>query len=388
MASSSSPPALSGRPSAFQHLITQPSSSTLGRALVEAARGVGRTWPNPPVGCVIVDEAGEPVAADRATAAVAAGPPIVARGFHAKAGERHAEVVALDDLIEREGPGAARGKTVVVTLEPCAHHGRTPPCVDRLIAERVARVVVGTVDPNPKVNGGGIARLRAAGIDVVVADPDVYDDARRCQALISPFARSMKSAWVSPRPYVVLKVATSLDGKMATRTGASRWITGSESRALVHRLRDACDAVVTGSGTILADDPALTVRDVAGRDPLRVVLDRRGRAADTARVFADGNAVSLSSPTIAEALAALHARGLTSVLIEAGPALASSFLQASDMIDELWWFQAPVVVGGDGLDVFGSLNVETMDQARRFDVVARVACGADQLTLLRPLASS
>lgn len=347
--------------SAFQHLITEPPAGFLGEALREAVRGVGRTSPNPAVGAVVVKDGA-----------------IIGRGFHARAGDRHAEVVALDDVNANVGVGAAAGSVVYVTLEPCGHHGRTPPCVDRLIAERVARVVVGTVDPNPKMNGQSLQKLRDHGIDVEIASGD---GALWSQALLLPFASSI----VRQRPHVVLKVATSLDGKVATRTGSSRWITGAESRRLVHRLRDACDAVATGSGTIIADNPALTVREVAGRNPLRVVFDRRHRAAKDAAVFADAHHVVIDSAVVDSAadlaMPLLHRRHIASLLVEAGPALATAFLRAG-LVDELWWFHAPIVVGGDGASVFAGLDVDDINAALAFDVVAGVDCGRDRLTVL------
>ncbi|MDP2339616.1 MAG: bifunctional diaminohydroxyphosphoribosylaminopyrimidine deaminase/5-amino-6-(5-phosphoribosylamino)uracil reductase RibD [Deltaproteobacteria bacterium] len=358
-------------PSAFDHLLppTTPTAPTaLNAALLEAVKGVGRTRPNPPVGCVIVDDDVQKEQSAAGTEADA----IIARGFHHKAGERHAEIVALDEL----PPGRAKGKTVVVTLEPCTYQGRTPPCVDRLVREGVGRVVVGAIDPNPRVRDQGVQRLRAAGVDVVVASGA---EALRCQALVAPFATTL----THQRPYVVLKIASSLDGKVATRTRSSRSITGAPSRALAHRLRDAVDAVVVGAGTVLADDPALTVRDAAGRDPLRVILDRQGRVGHEARVFADENVLVLPSPTIAEALAELHGRGLLAVLVEAGPRLAGAILQAG-VVDELWWFHAPIVVGSDGISAIGDRLLDDINLAPRFHVVTRVDVGEDTLTVMRP----
>jgi diaminohydroxyphosphoribosylaminopyrimidine deaminase/5-amino-6-(5-phosphoribosylamino)uracil reductase len=358
--------------------------AALQAAVAEAVRGVGRTAPNPPVGCVLLDGAGV----------------VVARGFHARAGEPHAEVNALNALIAERGPGAARGLTAVVTLEPCAHHGRTPPCADRLVAEGVARVVVGTLDPNPRVDGRGVTRLRAAGIEVVVADGEA---AQACTALLAPFARSMSTT--PDRPWVVLKTATSLDGRVATRTGASRFITGPASRQLVHALRDAVDAVVVGASTTLIDDPALTVRDVHRgdgspvRDPLRVVLDRRCTVPVTARVFDPPGAlllhdakatpkplvgverVGLDDFGIPSALSVLRARGVSSVLVEAGPRLAAAFI-AARAVDELWWFHAPILIGADGAAAVGELGVAALADAPTCEAWHHMALGADSLTVL------
>jgi diaminohydroxyphosphoribosylaminopyrimidine deaminase/5-amino-6-(5-phosphoribosylamino)uracil reductase len=379
--------------SAFAHLLPSSSSTTwsgpyaaaLQAAYDEAVRGVGRTAPNPPVGCVLLDAAGV----------------VVARGFHARAGEPHAEVNALNALLAERGPGAARGLTAVVTLEPCAHHGRTPPCADRLIAEGVARVVVGTLDPNPRVDGRGVERLRTAGIDVVVAESE---PAAACAALLAPFTRSM-STTAPDRPWVVLKTATSLDGRVATRTGASRFITGSSSRQLVHHLRDAVDAIVVGANTVLVDDPALTVRDVqrrdgsAVRDPLRVIFDRRCQVPLTARVFDPPGAllvhdakatpkpivgverVALDDFGVPTALQALLARGVTSLLVEAGPRLAAAFI-AAQAVDELWWFHAPLIIGGDGAAAVGALGVAALADAPRALPWHHEVLGPDTLTVL------
>jgi diaminohydroxyphosphoribosylaminopyrimidine deaminase/5-amino-6-(5-phosphoribosylamino)uracil reductase len=324
---------------------------------------------------------------------------VLGRGFHARAGDRHAEVVALDDVVARYGAGAARGCTLAVTLEPCVHHGRTPPCVDRVLREGVARVVVGALDPNPKVNGQGVARLRAAGVDVVVAPDDA--DGERCRALLAPFT----SFITHRKPWVVLKTATSLDGRVATKTGASKYITGPASRALVHALRDVVDAVVVGASTALADDPALTVRDAPARevplrDPLRVLLDRRLEVPSTARVFASPGALVFHEAAVIggpaglgverlgigtrlpDVLAELGRRGILAVLLEAGPTLAAAAL-ATDVVDELWWFHAPVVVGGDGVPAVAPVGVGSLSTAVHLQPLHRVALGTDGLTILR-----
>ncbi len=360
-------------------------TEALSRALLEARKGIGRTFPNPPVGCVLLDARGE----------------VVAVGHHEAAGRPHAEVNALEQLLAARGPGAAKGLTAVVTLEPCAHHGRTPPCAERLVQEGIGRVVVGTKDPNPRVDGRGIDVLRAAGVEVTVATGPL---AAASAALIAPFATTM----TQQRVYVVLKLATSLDGRVATRTGASRFITGSVSRAVVHRLRDAVDAVLVGASTVIVDDPALTVRDVfrddgvAIRDPLRVILDRRATVPVTARVFDPPGALvvhdvfvtpsplpgverlSVAGLDPGAVLQALHRRGLTAVMVEAGPRLATALLRAG-VVDELWWFQAPMLVGNDGVPACAALGVERLDDALRFAPVLRVACDADSLVVMRPV---
>ena len=270
--------------------------------------------------------------------------------------------------------------------------------------EGVARVVVGTLDPNPRVDGRGIERLTAAGIDVVVADGAA---AAACAALIAPFAQSIVPT-ASPRPWVVLKTATSLDGRVATRSGASRFITGPHSRALVHALRDAVDGVVVGANTVVVDDPALTVRDFrradgsAVRDPRRVVLDRRCKVALTARIFDPPGALLVHDATstgkplygvehvavagfeLASILGALQARGLASVLVEAGPRLSAALLSAG-LVDELWWFHAPLIIGADGAAAVGGLDVTAIADARRGTLAHRVLVGDDVLTVLSDL---
>ncbi len=346
-------------------------AALMARALAEARRGVGRTAPNPPVGAVVVKDGA-----------------VVATGFHARAGERHAEVVALDAVA-----GQVRGATLYVTLEPCTHHGRTPPCVDRVLAEGIARVVIGAADPNPRVSGGGRAALRAAGVEATLVES--AELARQAAALIAPFSSAMARA----RPWVVLKVAATLDGRVAAANGASRWITGSSARALVHELRDAVDAVLVGSGTALADDPALTVRDLPPRpdggqrrDPRRVVVDGALRCDARARVFGDRSLVihSTAAPferqrafddagveriaagvgpvELRAALEALCARGVHSVLVEGGPGLAAALWRAQ-LVDELWWFSAPRVLGGDAVPAVGPLALGAPDEATRIAVV-------------------
>jgi diaminohydroxyphosphoribosylaminopyrimidine deaminase/5-amino-6-(5-phosphoribosylamino)uracil reductase len=389
--------------SAFAHLLHDASHDPSGhmeRALAEAVKGVGRTAPNPPVGAVVVRD-----------------DVVLGAGFHARAGERHGEIVALDDAKARGHD--VRGATLFVTLEPCVHHGRTPPCTDRVLAEGIARVVVGAVDPNPRVHEKGIAMLRNAGVAVDLA---TGNEADRCRALIAPFARAL----VDRTPYVVLKTATSLDGRVACGNGASRWITGDASRALVHRLRDHVDAVLVGAGTVRADDPALTVRDLspagpggsrATRNPLRVVVDSALRTPPSARVYEDKTGAGEPAPVVihapsadagrasafdragvrrlvvdvnesghvdlAAAVQALVPLGVLSVLVEAGPSLATPLVQQR-VIDELWWFQAPMVLGADGIAAFGPLGLTAPGDAPRLRAVHRAITGDDALTVLLP----
>jgi len=319
------------------------------RALLLARRARGRTSPNPPVGAVVV----------RAAA-------VVGEGWTAPAGGPHAEVAAL-----REAREAARGATLYVTLEPCCHHGRTPPCTDAILAAGVSRVHYAVRDPDPRVNGGGADALRAAGVPV-----DAGACAADAAALIAPFAHRLATG----RPLVTLKYAMTLDGRIATRRGHSRWVSGAAAREHVHAMRDAADAILIGAGTALADDPALTARPSGVADirhPLRVILDSHGRVPLDARVFdpalpgrtlvgtvdmtdrkcavltgrgvevlrlpADGSGrVSLSA-----LLDALGERGVSDLVVEGGATVNGAFLDAG-LAARVTVFVAPKLIGGDG----------------------------------------
>jgi diaminohydroxyphosphoribosylaminopyrimidine deaminase/5-amino-6-(5-phosphoribosylamino)uracil reductase len=320
------------------------------RALALAGRGEGLVEPNPMVGAVVAGESpggGEP--------------RIVGEGWHAAFGGPHAEVAAL-----AAAGAAARGATLAVTLEPCCHHGKTPPCTAAIIAAGIRRVVVGTADPFPAVDGGGLAALRRVGIEVTTG---VCEPAAR--RLIAPF----RSLVERHRPWVIAKWAMSLDGRVATATGESRWISSEESRALVHRLRGRVDAILCGIGTALADDPLLTARPPGPRRALRIVLDGAARLAADSRLVrsardmpllvATGPAASADRVRALEAagcevrrgsetdqegalrslLTELASRGITNLLVEGGPTVLGSFLEYR-LIDEVWAFVAPTLVGG------------------------------------------
>lgn len=285
---------------------------SLERALELAERGRGTTHPNPVVGAVVVRD-GE----------------VVGEGWHERAGGPHAEVMALESAGER-----ARGAALYVTLEPCTHHGRTPPCVDRVVEAGVARVVVGSLDPNPKARGG-VERLRAAGVEIEMED--------------SFEARRQNEAWriwaALGRPFVTYKVAVTLDGRVAVP--GSRWVSGEESRRLVHELRAASDAVAVGMGTVRADAPSLTARGVdAVRQPRRLAFGHGP--------LPEGSELELRPGALADELAALGAEGVQSLLLEGGPTLATAFLDA-DLVDKLLVFVAPMI-GGSGPRLVGDLR--------------------------------
>lgn len=311
-------------------------------ALREARRGLGRTSPNPAVGALLVK-----------------GGRVVGRGHHVQAGAPHAEVMAI-----RDAGASARGADLYTTLEPCDHFGRTPPCSLAILEAGVRRVFSGSGDPNPSVNGRGIRRLRRAGVDVEAGI--LRED---CDALNEPWFRFITTG----RPHVTLKVAATLDGRIATASGESRWVTGPEARAHVHRLRDAVDAVLVGAGTVRADDPRLTARlpGGGGRDPVRVVLDSRLELPMTRRLFRQRSEaatlvahVTGTPPAKAprgveylrcsarrgrvdlrDLLSRLGERGVTTLLVEGGAEVNRAFLEAG-LVDQLLLFVAPTIAGG------------------------------------------
>lgn len=350
------------------------------RALALARRGLGRTHPNPPVGALLVR-----------------GGDVVGSGWHRRAGDAHAEAVAL----ARAG-GRARGATLYCTLEPCTVDGRTPACAPAVVAAGVRRVVLGSIDADARVDGRGIRTLRRAGIEVTTGV-----ETQACDELLRFYRRHRTDG----RPWVRLKLAASLDGKIALADGTSRWITGPRSRELVHRWRDELDALMVGVGTVLADDPSLDCRRPRGRDPIRVVVDSRLRTPPTARLLGPGDGrawlVTTREHPAARArrlrragadivavgaragrvspramLRALARRGVTSVLVEGGGALAASLLREG-LVDELCAFQAPLLIGGDGIPMIGELGVGSLSKAIRLGDVRVSRVGDDRLWMAR-----
>ena len=345
-------------------------------ALSLGRRGLGRVWPNPSVGCVIVKDG-----------------RVVGRGHTATGGRPHAEPQAL-----AMAGDAARGATAYVTLEPCAHHGKTPPCAEALIAAGVARVVIACEDPDPRVNGGGSAMLRAAGIDVSVGVCEA--EARRDHAgFLSKVERG--------RPMVTLKLAMTLDGRIATASGESQGITGPDARRRVHMQRASHDAVMVGAGTVRADDPSLTVRGLGiGDQPARIVMSASGdlpkscnltRTAGEIPVLLCHSATSDVSDWVAagvhsipladgrdctEALTALGEFGLTRVYCEGGGKLAASLLQAG-LVDHLVLFTAGKAIGADGRAGLGDLGLERLADAPQFTLVSSETIGPDVMTVWR-----
>lgn len=347
-------------------------------AIALGRRGLGQCWPNPSVGCVIVRDG-----------------RIVGRGCTQRGGRPHAERVALDQAGE-----AARGATAYISLEPCAHTGKTPPCAEALIEAGIARVVAPITDPDPRVSGKGFEKLQTAGIELRTE-------------LLATEAEDTLSGFLSRirrgRPRVTLKLASSFDGRIATAAGQSQWITGAQARRWVHAARARHDAVMIGAGTARADDPALTVRDMGmGHQPLRIVVSRRldvplmsqlaktaaelpvwmchgpdcdealleawaGLGADLIPCQLSGQHLDLPAVT-----SELGARGLTSVFCEGGSALAASLLKEG-LVDELVCFSAGFAIGAEGLPAIGGLGLENLDAAKRFKLAEVRQLGADVL---------
>lgn len=349
------------------------------RALSLAARGGLLTAPNPRVGAVVVREG-----------------VVVGEGFHTRYGAPHAEAEAL-----RAAGDAARGATMYVTLEPCNHHGHTPPCTESIIAAGIRHVVVAVEDPH-SVARGGVERLRAAGIEVALGEEHAAAHAENAEFF----------GWLSSqRPFVQLKLALSLDGALADHTRRPGWLSGAESRREVHVLRAAADAVAVGIGTVLADDPLLTARDVelsTGRAPTRVVFDTSARLPLTSKLVRTAREVPVvvvcwapdpahaaalehagvtlvHAPTLQDALRALRQAKIGHLLVEGGAGLASAFMQEA-LVDRLIIFRAPLVLGGGALNAFAAVPAATVHDASRWRLVEsrRVGAGDDEMTVYAP----
>ena len=355
-------------------------TSHMRSALALARRGLGNTWPNPSVGCVIVRN-------NR----------VVGRAVTAPGGRPHAEPQAL-----AMAGASARGATAYVTLEPCCHHGRTPPCTDALIGAGIARVVIAARDPDPRVNGQGVAKLRAAGIAV---EEGVL--AGEAAEILAGFHQRTTTG----RPLVTLKLASTLDGRIATHSGESRWITGEPARRAAHVLRGRHDAILVGVGTVIADDPDLTCR-LPGFRPTRIVrvvadshlrtsmtsrlvataretptwmLIRHGTDATRRHAFADVG-IRLIEIAGAEAgvdlragLLALGTAGITRLLVEGGAQVAAALLRAG-LVDRIAWFHAPAVMGGDAWPAVQAFGIDRLDAMPRFIRQRATPVGEDILT--------
>jgi diaminohydroxyphosphoribosylaminopyrimidine deaminase/5-amino-6-(5-phosphoribosylamino)uracil reductase len=353
-------------------------------ALALARRGLGAVWPNPAVGCVIVKNG-----------------RIAGRGWTQPGGRPHGETEAL-----RRAGEAARGADAYVSLEPCCHWGRTPPCVDALIAAGVQRVVVALEDPDPRVAGEGLRRLHTAGLDVEVG---------LCAAEAAEVNAGFLSRLRLGRPLVTLKFATSLDGRIATASGESQWITGPPARERAHALRANHDAIMVGTGTVIADDPQLTCRlpGLGHCSPVRVVIDRHLRIPPAARLVVDARRIptwvltlrsadparratflanritlidvdpdSEGQVDLAAALRALGERGITRLLVEGGAGLMAAFLRAR-LVDRLVWVHAPLIIGGEGVPAIAGLDLAALADALAFERLSTETIGDDVLTTFR-----
>ncbi|MFQ5685959.1 MAG: bifunctional diaminohydroxyphosphoribosylaminopyrimidine deaminase/5-amino-6-(5-phosphoribosylamino)uracil reductase RibD [Candidatus Scalindua sp.] len=340
-----------------------------------AGKGIGKTSPNPMVGAVIVK-----------------GGKVIGRGYHKKCGDYHAEINAINNV-----KGSIRGSTFYITLEPCSHYGRTTPCVDTLIKKGLKRVVVGTPDPNPKVNGKGIKILRSKGVKVDVGILDT-----ECKQLNERYFKFIKSGI----PYVTVKYAQTLDGRVATKTGDSQWISSEASRKYVHSLRSTNDCVMVGAGTVTADNPQLTVRHVKGKNPLRIIVDSKLRIPVKSSVLTDNNshltivATTSSAPSgkvtavkklgvevliikkvksgrvsLLSLLKELGRRDITSVLVEGGSEIITSLLKAN-LVDKMIIPIAPKIIG-KGLEAIGDLNINKMKDAIQFSSFKTMKKGDD-----------
>jgi diaminohydroxyphosphoribosylaminopyrimidine deaminase/5-amino-6-(5-phosphoribosylamino)uracil reductase len=353
-------------------------------ALALARRGLGSVWPNPAVGCVILNDG-----------------RVVGRGWTQPGGRPHGETEAL-----RRAGDAAHGAVAYVSLEPCCHWGKTPPCVDALVTAGVRRAVVALEDPDPRVAGEGLRRLRAAGLDVEVG-------------LCAEEAAEVNAGFLSRlrlgRPLVTLKFATSLDGRIATASGESQWISGPPARERAHALRASHDAIMVGTGTVVADDPQLTCRlpGLDHRSPVRVVIDRHLRIPPAARVIADARrtptwvfTLRSADPArrasflakgvtlidvdadregqvdLAVALQALGERGITRLLVEGGAGLAAALFRAR-LVDRLVWVHAPLAIGGDGIPAIAGLDLAALSDAPAFERLSTETIGDDVLTTFR-----
>jgi len=347
------------------------------RALHLAEKGKGRTSPNPMVGAILVKDG-----------------KMVGEGHHAKAGEAHAEIVALQQAGEE-----AEGAILYLNLEPCTHYGKTPPCVPQVIEAGVKRVVIGMEDPNPLVKGKGIEILRKAGLDVEVGILE-----KECRRLNEAFCKYI----LKKEPFVVLKVAATLDGKMATRNGDSKWISGEASRRFVHKLRDQVDGVLVGIGTVLKDNPMLTARIRGGRDPYRIVLDSRLKIPEEAKVIGTSPSKAIIASTelapkdkieklekrgvqilildskegrvnLKSCLSKLGEMGMMNLLVEGGSQVNGSFLDEG-VIDKLLLFLSPKLIGDQqALGIFGGKGASNLQKATALKEIKAKRMGEDIL---------
>lgn len=365
--------------------ITKDDEKFMRRALELSCKG--RPAPNPYVGAVIVKEG-----------------DIIGEGFHAKCGHEHAEIAAIKNVYEKFGGEAKEklvGSAIFVTLEPCNHFGKTPPCTDAIIKEKISQVVFAMKDENPNVKGGGCKRLQKAGIEVF-------------EGLLENEARAVNAAYLKHSktglPLVTLKLATSLDGRTATKTGDSKWISAEKSRRIVHKMRDKVGAVMVGIGTVLADNPHLTCRIDGGHDPLRIIVDGKLRIPPDANVLFDKNVVVgcmvgaaqekknalidrkiklVECPAKSDVkfdleflLGKIGKMGINHVMCEGGADLAAELIRL-DMADEIVLFVAPKIIGGERAGIFGGMGVVEIEDAKEVEIVMHKMIGDDLMVAAR-----
>ncbi len=345
-------------------------------ALALARTGLGRTWPNPVVACVLVKNG-----------------HIIARAKTADGGRPHAE-----DLAIKQAGDDAKGATAYVTLEPCAHEGKTPSCARLLIEAGISKVVVAVLDPDMRTNGQGLDLLRKAGVEVISS----VLEQKAFEINEGFFLKQLKQ-----RPFITLKTATTLDGKIATQIGQSKWITGDTARTRGHMFRAQHDAIAVGVNTVFQDDPSLTCRmNGVQKNLIRIVFDTHGKLTGGEKIFEDtkNNPVWIITAAkelnivgvkilqvsknkqgqinIKEALQAITAEGVTRLLIEGGATLMTSFL-SMDLFDELLWFRAPSIMGGEGLNAIQQLNIQEMDEIKKLKLIETMQLGKDQLEIYK-----
>ncbi|MDX1737316.1 MAG: bifunctional diaminohydroxyphosphoribosylaminopyrimidine deaminase/5-amino-6-(5-phosphoribosylamino)uracil reductase RibD [Alphaproteobacteria bacterium] len=363
-------------------------------ALALGRRGHGNVWPNPAVGCVIVSMTGK----------------LLAQGWTQPSGRPHAETYAIQKIMSEYGEAASeilKTATAYVTLEPCSHFGKTGPCAQALVDVGIQKVVVATLDPDERVSGRGIEMLRAGGVDVSVG---------LCREEADSDHKGFFYRVTKSRPLVTLKVATTMDGFIASRTGKSKWITGDLARQRGHLLRSSHDAILVGSGTVKADNPSLNCRFSGAKEidqPVRIVVDTKAQSlTDSSNLVKSASVISpvwllhdeevqiqnhlnnseavsfiacrrsnLGGLDIEHILAQLAEKGITRLLVEGGGTISASFLKAG-LVDEIYWFQAPSILGGDGLSAIGAMHVDDLREMSSFEVKSSISLGRDTLTIL------
>ncbi len=364
--------------------MNSPDEKFMHQALSIARRGVGNTWPNPSVGCVIVK-----------------GATIIGRGWTAQGGRPHAEAIALD----RAGK-EAKGAIAYVTLEPCCHHGKTPPCTDALIRAGIVRVVIGAIDPDKRVAGKGVEALKKAGIEVVTGVLE-----QEAEELNAGFFKRIKEG----RPYITLKMATTLDGKIALSNKESRWITGEDARSFAHALRSRNNAIMVGSGTVAADDPELSCRlpGLEDRSPVRVIVDSNLKIPLSSKLVKTAQNIPLwiitlaknkkeknwnllaekgiklievsdrkGRPKLTDAMEELGKLGINRLLVEGGSSLATSLLK-ENLVDEIIMIQAPKIIGNDGVAAIGDMGFSSLEKITRFKIVSTQLIGEDTVKIMK-----